>query len=110
MALDKTFFVEQLAQRLKESEAVADRAEHDAREAARSMATESEKKEDGRAAIEYGQMATAQAARSRKVQEDLKALVAFSKRTLPPFDARTPIALGAIVDVAIDDARGKKER
>jgi len=110
MSLNKLYFIEQLAQQLKESEAVAERAQEEAREAARSMATDSEKKEDGRAAIEQGTMATAQGARARKAQEELKALAAFSRQTLPTFNRKTPVALGAIVDIAIDGDDGHKER
>ena len=110
MGLDKMHFVEQLARVLKESEAVAERAEQEAREAARCVATESEKKEDGRAAIEFGSLATAQAARTRKAQQELKQLAAFSQRALPRFDRKSPVGLGAIVDIAIENERGKQER
>jgi hypothetical protein len=72
MGLNKQHLIEQLATRLKQSDEVARRAGDDAREAARSLQTESEKKEDGRAAIEYGSLATGQAARSRKAQEELQ--------------------------------------
>lgn len=109
MSLNKMYLIEQLAQRIRASEAVSTRAEQDAREAARSMATESEKKEDGRTAIEYGSLARGQAARARKAQEDLQALVAFSK-ALPRFTARSPVGPGAIVDVAVDGERGSEER
>jgi transcription elongation GreA/GreB family factor len=109
MGLNKMHLIEQLAQRLQQSEAVAARAEHDAREAARSLATESEKREDGRTAIEYGSLAKGQAARTRKVQEDLQALVAFSK-ALPRFSPRSPVGLGAIIDVSLSDERGGDER
>lgn len=109
MSLNKMHLIEQLAQHLQRSEAVAARAEHDAREAARSLATESEKKEDGRTAIEYGSLAKGQAARTRKVQEDLQALVAFSK-ALPHFSPRSPVAPGAIIDVSLSDEQGENER
>jgi len=54
MGLDKRFLIDQLAARLRQSDEVARRAGAEAREAARSLQTESEKKEDGRAAIEFG--------------------------------------------------------
>ncbi len=109
MGLSKLNLIEQLAQRLRESEAVASRAEQEAREAARSMATESEKKEDGRTAIEYGSLAMGQAARSRKAQADIQALVGFSK-ALPRITSGSPVSLGAIVDVAVEDEHGSDER
>lgn len=110
MSLDKMALIEQLAQIIRQSEAVAQRAEDDAREAARSLATESEKKEDGRVAIEYGSLAKGQAARSRKAQEDLAALSAFTRAGLPTFTARSAVGLGALVDVSSEGERGPEER
>jgi transcription elongation GreA/GreB family factor len=110
MGLDKQFLIEQLAARLRQSDEVARRAGEEAREAARSLQTESEKKEDGRAAIEFGSLATGQAARSRKVQEELQQLAAFWNRGLPRFSARSPVGLGAVVDVMSEGERGAEER
>lgn len=110
MGLDKQFLIEQLAAKLKHSIDVAQRAGDEAREAARSIQTESEKKEDGRAAIEYGSLATGQSARSRKVQEELKQLADFQRRGLPRFAAQSQVALGAVVDVAVESDRGAEER
>ena len=108
MSLDKLFLIEQLAGRLKQSDEVARRAGEDAREAARSLQTESEKKEDGRAAIEYGSLATGQTARARKVQADLHELAAFTKKGIP---ARCrAVELGAVVDVAVEGDEGPEER
>jgi transcription elongation GreA/GreB family factor len=110
MALDKKLLIDQLAARLKESVEVAVRSSEEAREAARTLQTESEKKEDGRAAIEYGSLATAQSNRSRKVQEELHALSLFWNAGLPRFSAKSPVSLGAIVDVSVDGERGTEER
>jgi transcription elongation GreA/GreB family factor len=110
MGLDKKFLMEQLAARLKQSDEVARRAGEDAREAARTLQTESEKKEDGRAAIEFGSLATGQEARSRKVQEELKQLAAFWQRGVPQFSQKSAVGLGAIIDVAVDGDRGAEER
>jgi transcription elongation GreA/GreB family factor len=110
MGLDKRFLIEQLASHLRKSDEVARRAGEEAREAARSLQTEAEKKEDGRAAIEYGSLATGQAARARKVQEELQQLAAFWNRGLPPFSSQSAVALGAIVDVAVEGERGEEER
>lgn len=110
MGIDKRFWIEQLAAHLKQSDEVARRAGEDAREAARSLQTESEKKEDGRAAIEYGSLATGQAARARKVQEELHQLASFFQRGVPRFAAGSEVALGAVVDVAVEGERGVEER
>jgi transcription elongation GreA/GreB family factor len=110
MGLDKKFLLDQLAERLRESIAAAQRGSEDAREAARSMQTESEKKEDGRAVIEYGALATAQSARSRKVHEELRTLASFWNGGVPAFGAQSAVGLGAIVDVSVDGERGTEER
>jgi transcription elongation GreA/GreB family factor len=110
MGLDKQFLIEQLAARLKQSDEVARRAGAEAREAARSLQTESEKKEDGRAAIEFGSLATGQTARAKKVQEELQQLAAFWNRGVPRFAPTSAVGLGAIVDVAVEGERGSEER
>ena len=108
--LDKHALLDQLADRLRQSDRLAHRAELEAREAARTLATESEKKEDGRAAIEYGSLATGQAARARRLQEELGVLTAFREAELPRFERRGPVGLGAIVDVRTEDESGYDER
>ena len=110
MSLDKKHLLAQLIERLQHSDRVAHRAEADAREAASSLATESEKREDGRAAIEFGSLATGQAARARRLAEELQALTAFAEAPFPRFGRASPVALGAIVDVATEDDDGPAER
>ncbi|MBZ4421567.1 GreA/GreB family elongation factor [Myxococcus sp. RHSTA-1-4] len=110
MPLDKHELLRQLAERLQQSDRLAHRAEAEAREAARSLATESEKKEDGRAALEFGSLATGQAARARRVQEELQALAAFGQGEMPRFPRKGPVALGAIVDMSTEDDDGFAER
>jgi len=110
MSLDKKHLLAQLIERLQHSDRVAHRAEADAREAATSLATESEKREDGRAAIEFGSLATGQAARARRLAEELQALTAFAEAPFPRFGRTSPVALGAIVDVATEDDDGPAER
>jgi hypothetical protein len=110
MALDKLALIEQLAAHLKQSDEVARRASDEAREAARSIQTESEKKEDGRAVIEFGSLATGQDARSRKVQADLAQLAMFTRHGLPRFGASPAVVLGAVIDVSVDGERGPEER
>ncbi|MFP2963663.1 GreA/GreB family elongation factor [Myxococcus sp. 1LA] len=110
MRLDKHALLGQLADRLQQSDRLAHRAEAEAREAARSLATESEKKEDGRAALEFGSLATGQAQRARRVQEELQALTKFGQAEFPRFPRQGPVGLGAIVDVSTEDEEGFAER
>ena len=76
----KRFFIEQLKDRYAETLGVARRAEVDARDASMTMATESEKKEDARAALEFGALAKGQALRMRRAHEELEILGKFSER------------------------------
>ncbi len=110
MGLDKRFLIEQLAAHLRRTDDVARRAGEEAREAARSLQTESEKKEDGRAAIEFGSLATGQSARSRKVQEELQQLAAFWNRGVPHFSSTSSVGLGAMVDLVVEGEDGEQER
>ena len=108
--LDKHALLDQLAERLRQSDRLAHRAKLEAREAARTLATESEKKEDGRAVIEYGSLATGQAQRARRVQEEIKALSDFQQEGFPHFSRKSPVALGALIDVSTEDEEGFSER
>jgi transcription elongation GreA/GreB family factor len=109
MGLDKRFLLTQLRQHCAEILAVAQRAEIDAREAARNMATESEKKEDGRVALEFGGLAAGQAVRLAQARRELEALDSLLASSLPSFGAGAAVSLGAIVDVAIDDLEDHHE-
>lgn len=84
-------------------------AEADAREAARTIATESEKKEDGRVALEFGSLAAGQGERARRLREELDALRAFRERSPARFKRTAPIELGAIVDLATESDEGEPE-
>jgi transcription elongation GreA/GreB family factor len=104
------FFVEQLRERLVQAAAVAKRAEVDAREAAKSVATESEKKEDGRAALEFGSLATGHQNRARDVTAQVQILDALLTRGLPSYNDKSAVGLGAVIDVATEDKNGAIER
>lgn len=110
MPPNKRFFVEQLRNHFVESLSVACRAEHDARDAARTIATESEKKEDGRVALEFGSLANGQALRTRRTQEELELLTSFAERGIPSYSQGAPIGLGALIDVLVDGPSGSEER
>ena len=103
-------FIDQLRQRLLHSAESARRVEAEARESARTVATESEKKADARMMLEYGSLAKGHAARARKAQERLHNLDALIKRGIIDFKSNAPIDLGAIVDVATLDENGPLER
>jgi transcription elongation GreA/GreB family factor len=110
MGLNKQALLAQLLERLQLTDRQAVRAEADARDAAAHLATESEKREDGRAALEYGSMANAQANRARRLKQELTALSALVAGPLPRFGHRSAVDIGAIVDVAVEDDEGTAER
>jgi transcription elongation GreA/GreB family factor len=94
--MDKQFLVEQLAERLRESAAVALQAQKAAAEEARDGATAAEKREDARVSQEYSSLARGQGQRADKLRAELAALAGFRPPALSP---KAPIALGAIVEV-----------
>jgi transcription elongation GreA/GreB family factor len=94
--MDKQFLVEQLAERLRESVAVARRASQAAAEIARDGATPAEKREDARVALEFSSLAKGQTARAARVATELSALEVFRPAKLAP---KSAIAVGAVVEV-----------
>lgn len=110
MALNTIDLVDQLVRHYERDLAQAHAQEADAREAARSVATAAEKREDARTTIEYGSMATGQANRVRRIQAELDRLQAFRRQPLGRFDRRSAIAPGAIVDLTTEDDEGESER
>jgi len=110
MGIQKKFFIDQLASQLRETARIARAAEEDAREAAATLATESEKREDSRSALEYGSLATGQAARHKKTQDELEALTRFGEQPMTTFKRDTPLSMGALVDVATEGENGREER
>ncbi len=101
--MDKQFLIDQLAAKLRDSLAVARQAEKDASDEARDDATAAEKRENARVAQEYSSLARGQAQRAEKLLAELNALLAFRPAPLPP---RSPIVLGAVVEVE-DESTGR---
>jgi transcription elongation GreA/GreB family factor len=99
--VDKRALVEQLASRIQESVAVAQRAVVDATEIARDGATPAEKREDGRVALEFQSLAKGQFQRVEKANAALAALETFRPR---PLAAGARITLGAVVEVEDGEA------
>jgi transcription elongation GreA/GreB family factor len=94
--VDKRLLVDQLIARLRESLRVAESQRDAAAEEARTGATPAEKRDDARVALEWSNMARAQARRAAQAESDLQALTSF---TPPPFERTTPIDVGAVVEV-----------
>lgn len=101
--MDKQFLIEQLAERLRESAAVARQAQRAAADEARDGATAAEKREDARVSQEYSSLARGQGQRADKLLAELQALAEFRPARLAP---KGPITLGAIVEVE-DESLGR---
>lgn len=99
--MDKQFLVEQLTSRLRESALVARKAGQAAEEEARDGATASEKRENARVSLEYSGLARGQKDRANRTLVELATLETFRPPArLPP---KGPVALGAIVEVEMED-------
>jgi transcription elongation GreA/GreB family factor len=98
--MDKSFLVEQLATRLRESVMVARKAGQAAADEAREGATPAEKRENGRVAMEFAGLARGQKERAGRTAAELSTLETFRPPRMP---AGGPIAVGAIVEVEMED-------
>lgn len=98
--MDKRALIEQLAWRIRQSAAVAQRATEDAASAARDGATPAEKREDARVALEFQSLAKGQSMRADKARAELAALEAFRPA---PLAGNSRITVGAIVEVEDGD-------
>ena len=110
MAIDKTHFLAALKQHFHEQLDIARKASADAAVAAQTFATESEKKEDSRAMLEFSSVSKGQMMRAQGARDALQLLDHFAKQGALSFTRRTPIGLGALVDVRMDTGEGDEER
>src|SRR5690349_21397192 len=99
--MDKLFLVAQLREHLLGAARVARSARDAAAVEAREGATPAERREDSRTAIEQGSMARAQDRRLREAEAAVEALAAF---TPPRWSERSPIAVGALVEVEDEES------
>ncbi len=101
--MDKTFLVDQLVERLRESAAVARKAGQAAEDEARNGATPAEKRENARVAMEFAGLARGQKERAARAAGELSTLETFRP---PRLSAGGSVAMGAIVEVE-DGAQGR---
>jgi len=99
--MDKKFLVDQLIAELRVSARAALSASEVAGAEVVDGATPSEKREDARAALEYGALAGAQRLRARRAQGEIDALATFRP---PPYRPGGAIATGAVVEVEDADS------
>lgn len=94
--MDKRALLDQLVQRLRETLRIAETQRDDAAAEARTGATPAEKRDDARVALEWSNLARAQAQRAAQTQADLAAVESFAPRS---FGSGAAIDVGAIVEV-----------
>lgn len=94
--MDKSLLLEQLIAELRSSARAALRASEVAGAEVTDGQTPAEKREDARAALEYGSLASAQSRRARRALAEIDALTGFRPG---PQRAGAPIAVGAVVEV-----------
>ncbi len=99
--MDKQHLVAQLREHLLGVARVARSARDAAATEAREGATPAERREDSRTAIEQGSMARAQDKRLREAEAAAEALATFAP---PRWGERSPIAVGALVEVEDEDS------
>jgi transcription elongation GreA/GreB family factor len=103
--MDKQVLLDQLLEQLRVTARVALGASEAAAVEARDGATPAEKREDARAAIEFGSLAGAQSRRARRALAEIDALGGFRPDACRPGQA---IGLGAVVEVEdLDSAVGR---
>lgn len=102
--MDKSFLLEQLVEQLRSSARAALRASEVASAEVTDGQTPAEKREDARAALEYGNLASAQSRRARRALAEIDALSGFRP---PPQRSSAPIAVGALVEVEDEDRMGR---
>jgi transcription elongation GreA/GreB family factor len=100
--MDKEFLLDQLIAELRASARAALGSSAVAAAEARDGATPAEKREDARAALEYGNLASAQSRRARKALAEIDALTSFKPGA---WRSGAPIAAGAVVEVEDADSR-----
>ncbi|MBE7452454.1 MAG: GreA/GreB family elongation factor [Kofleriaceae bacterium] len=98
--MDKLQMVSQLREHLLSSARVARSARDAAALEAREGATPAERREDARTAIEQGGLVRGQDRRLREAEAAVEALAGFAP---PPWSARSPIHVGAVVEVEDED-------
>lgn len=110
MAIDKSHFINALRAHYQEQLEIARRASAEAADAAQTFATESEKKEDSRAMLEFSSVAKGHILRAQGARDALAQIDHFEKQPQAKFSRKTPIALGAMVDVQMETDEGSEER
>jgi len=106
----KRAFLEALEAQLRATIAGAHRAETSAGSAVEEIRADARRREDAKEAAVQGRLAAGHRERRERAVRELETLRAFAKRDLRAFSRREAVAVGALVDVAVDVGDGSEER
>ncbi len=106
----KKFFVDELKSVFQERIAGAARAETTAADAADEVRSESTKREDTKAAVMEGRMASGHRRRRKQAVAEMARLLDFAEGGIKRFKPTGRVGVGAMVDVRIEDEAGEEER
>lgn len=106
----KRAFLDGLEARLCETLQAAGRAELSAAGAAAEMQAEARRREDAKEAALQARLASGHRGRRERALEELEVLRGFARKALRPFARGEAVALGALVDVAVEGPAGVEER
>jgi transcription elongation GreA/GreB family factor len=106
----KRHFIEELKRHYGEIIAGAREAEVGTAEAADTLRGEARSREDAKGAAEFGRMAGNHRDRRERAKREVDALIRFAERGLRSLPRNAKVALGALVDVSIEDEKGSEER
>ena len=99
----KKHFIEELKKILSERISSARKSEVSAATLTEDVRSEARNREDAKAGLESGRMAIAHGQRREQAKQEADALLAFARKGLPAFNRKTPIAVGAMVDVQVEE-------
>jgi transcription elongation GreA/GreB family factor len=106
----KRHFIEELKRHYAEIIAAAREAEVGTAEAADTLRAEARGREDAKGAAEFGRMASGHRERRERAKREVDTLLRFAERGLRSLPRTAKVALGALVDVSIEDGSGSEER
>lgn len=111
MASDrKTYFIEELKRHYQAAVASARDAEVSAAQAADDVRKQARNKDDAKAAVEPGRMASGHRKRRQRAVRELETLVQFASQGIKAFGPKSRVGLGAMIDVSIEGDDGQEER
>ncbi len=102
--------MEELKRHYRELIAAARQAELGAAAPAEALRSDRGGRDDARSASQFARMASGHRSRRRRAKQEIDALIRFAASGLRPFPRSGRVALGALVDVRIEDEEEVEER